>query len=141
PFKGVEDARVRLELLEIDPAQVTSADRARIEQALAARPEDPVALVRIGAIHERAGDLPAAAEAYLGALKSNSENVGAMLRLIDLRLKQNDGQKALELARNARRLAPENAAVTHALGRAAYATGDFRWSYSLLQEAARKLNR
>jgi len=38
----------------------------------------------------------------------------------------------LDLAKSARNLAPEDAAVAHFLGRLAYQAGDFKWSLSLL---------
>jgi uncharacterized protein HemY len=46
----------------------------------------------------------------------------------------------LELAKTARRLAPEDAEVAHTLGRLAYQAQDHRWSLSLLQESARRLS-
>ena len=49
------------------------------------------------------------------------------------------GDKALEFARKARTLAPNDPKVLGILGGAAYQTGNFPWAYSLLQESARQL--
>jgi Flp pilus assembly protein TadD len=48
-------------------------------------------------------------------------------------------RRALELAKTAHDLAPEDAAVARTLGRLAFQAGDFKWSLSLLEESARKL--
>jgi Flp pilus assembly protein TadD len=47
----------------------------------------------------------------------------------------------MELARNARNLAPEDPRVAHTLGRLAFASGEFAWALSLLQESDRRLPR
>ncbi len=46
-------------------------------------------------------------------------------------------EEALEFARKARELAPNDAAVTALLGRIAYDAGNYTWAFSLLQESGR----
>src|SRR4030095_12767975 len=47
-------------------------------------------------------------------------------------------EKALAYAKKARELAPGDLQVAGILGRVAYQSGNFTWSYSLLQEAVRQ---
>ena len=47
-------------------------------------------------------------------------------------------EKALEYAKKARELAPNDPQITALVGKVAYESGNFSWSYSLLQEAARQ---
>ena len=47
-----------------------------------------------------------------------------------------NNEKALVYAKKARELAPTDPQITLLLGKVAYQTGNFSWSYSLLQEAA-----
>src|SRR5262249_48586057 len=49
-----------------------------------------------------------------------------------------DEAKALEMAKTARKLAPDDGAVAQTLGRLAYDLGDYAWAASLMQESARK---
>ena len=46
--------------------------------------------------------------------------------------------KALEFAKKARELAPNDAEVAGLLGRIALKADNFSWAYSLLQESARQ---
>ena len=62
-----------------------------------------------------------------------------MLNLIRLYTAQNDPAKALEVAKAARKLAPDNAAAGLALGQLAYQSRDYPWAFSLLQETARRM--
>ncbi len=50
-----------------------------------------------------------------------------------------DPQKALNSAKNAYKVSPDDPSVTHTLGRLAFMTGDYPWSVNLLQLAARDL--
>src|SRR4030095_7164050 len=47
-------------------------------------------------------------------------------------------EKALAYAKKARELAPGDLQVAGVLGKVAYQSGNFTWSYSLLQEAVRQ---
>lgn len=137
-FPGVEDARKSLAVLAIDRDKAGPAERPAVDAALAARPDDPIALMRLAVIQERAGELAKATESCQAVLKSNPTNLPAMLGLIRLYSLQKDPAKALEQAKAAKKLAPDNAAVSLALGRLAYQTRDYQYAFGLLQEAARK---
>lgn len=137
-FPGLEDARNRLAVLAIDPARAGSADQTRLDAALAARADDPVALARLGAIQERRNEPARAIATFEAALKSSPANVRVMVDLIRLHERQGNSDKAFELAQNARKLAPESVPVAQALGRLAFARRDYPWAYSLTQEVARR---
>ncbi len=138
-FAGLADAKQRLTVLGLDPSKAGPGERKLLDNVLKERPNDVIALMRLAAIHERAGDLDQASDANQAALKASPTNVGAMLNLVRLYTRQKEPAKAIEQARAARKLAPDNPAASLALGRLAYATRDYPWAFNLLQETARKL--
>src|SRR5207249_181552 len=137
---GKEEAEQRLRVLALEVQTAETNAVAFLEQRLAAQPDDPVALARLAAIDERDGAFEKARDLYERTLKQNPKNVPATIRLAQLYADRLDNHgKALELAKNARTLAPDDPSVAHTLGRLAYQAGDFKWSVSLLQEGAAKL--
>ncbi len=138
PFAGLEDARKSLAVLAIDANKAGAAERAAVEAAVAARPDDPIALLRLAGIQERAGDLAKAVETCQAVLKNNPANLRAMLALVRVYTLQKEPAKAMEQAKAARKVAPDNPEVALAVGRLAYQTKDYAYAFSLLQEAARK---
>ena len=70
-------------------------------------------------------------------LKASPQNTGAMLNVARLTA-ATDPKGAMETARAAYKLAPDDPAVAAALGRLAYQTGEFTWAASLLDQAAKK---
>jgi tetratricopeptide (TPR) repeat protein len=144
-FDGKEDAANSLAILELDPQTATAGDRKNLEKQLVSRPGDMVALVKLAFIEERSGDFEQAAGHYAAALKQNPQDVAVMLplaRLYFARLSQPD--KALELAKNARKAAPDDANVSALLGRLVLQApnpGDRNYTYAveLLQDAARRI--
>ena len=137
-FKGSEDAKKYFALLQLDAALAGADQRKVIDAALAERPDDPVALYRLAVLQEKAGKLDEAIAACQTVLQTNPANVRVLLSLIRLHRAKGNQAQALELAKNARKLAPENAAVNLALGQLAFESGDFTWAYSLMQEYSRK---
>jgi tetratricopeptide (TPR) repeat protein len=137
-FRGNEAAKKSLTLLQFDPAQPGAAQQKIIDAALAERPDDPIALARRAVILEAAGQFDGAIAACEAVLQTNPANVRALLSLIRLHTTKGNSAQALELAKNARKVAPENAAVNLALGRLVYDSGDFAWAFSLLQEYGRR---
>ena len=88
----------------------------------------------------KAGRFREAAATYEEALRLNPKLLSATAKLAQLNagpLQASD--KALEFARKARELAPNDPKIVGILGSAAYQTGNFTWAYSLLQESARRL--
>jgi len=135
-FAAKDEAERRLMVLGIDIQTADSKAIGVLEKRLAEQADDPVALARLGAIHERDGAFEKARDLYERALKRDPKNVSATLKLARLYADRfNNAKKALELAKSARELAPADGAVAHM----AYETGDFKWSVSLLQEGARAL--
>jgi putative PEP-CTERM system TPR-repeat lipoprotein len=138
-FTGKEEAGRCLDLLGLDPQTAAPGSRATLEERIAKQPDDPVALLRLGAVCERSGALDKAVQAYQSVLKLNANNIRALTalgRLYATRLHQTD--KAFELAKTAHKLSPDDTDISHLLGSLAYETGDYKWSLSLLEETARK---
>ncbi len=134
-FPGNDEAQKRLAILAIEAG---TGVREALEKTVAEQPDDPVALIRLAAVYERAGAADKAINAYQKALQANPKSVKATLGLVQLYLAQKDTPKALEMAKTARKLAPDDPDVAQTLGRLAYQTGDFQYALILLQETARK---
>lgn len=135
-FTGRVAAQQALSILAVDVRNPDSTGRALVEKFATEHPRDPAALVRISTWSLREGNLAKARQAADAAVQANPKNVPAMLQLAQVYVAQNNPKKALELAKDARALAPNETSVTYLLGRLAYDARDFRWSASLLQEAA-----
>jgi len=140
PLIETEEAARRLAVLAINVKTADAAAVAGLEKRLGEEPNDPMAAARLAAIYERDGAIEKAAKTYEKVLKQNPQNVRAMAKLADLyQGRLNDPRKALELAKEAHGLAPDDAHISRALGRLVYQQGDYKWALSLLEEAARKL--
>jgi tetratricopeptide (TPR) repeat protein len=137
-YPGMNEARQCLFLLAIDARTAGADARAALEKAVTDRPDDPVALARLAGIYERDGASDKAIGAYQAAWQANPANLGALMNLVRLYATHQDTAKAFELAKTARKLAPDDPEVAHALGRLAHATGDYQWALSLLQETVRQ---
>ena len=116
---------------------------ADLEKFAKEKPNDPVALMRLGAAYAKAGTADKAAQTYEQALQANPKLVEAALALAQLNagpLKNN--AKALEYAKKARELAPTDRTCDRDLRvMSRYQAGNFSWAYSLLQESSRALLR
>src|SRR5438128_3428947 len=120
-FAAKDEAERRLAVLGIDLQTADSKAIGVLEKRLAEQADDPVALARLGAIHERDGAFEKARDLYERALKQDSKNVSAMLKLSRLYADRfSNAKRALELAKKAHELAPADAAVAHMLRRMAY---------------------
>ncbi len=111
-----------------------------LETILSQQPDDLVTRMLLGESYEKQGDFGKAAATYQEAIKLNPKLLSATAKLAQLHagpLQASD--KALEFARKARELAPNDPKVVGILGSAAYQTGNFKWAYNLLQESARRL--
>jgi tetratricopeptide (TPR) repeat protein len=139
-FPGREEAESRLAVLLIDITVADSKIIADLETRLAQRPGDPIILAQLAAYFERTGAVEKARNAYQRALKENPKNVRVTIKLARLYSERlHNSGKALELAKSARSLAPEDASISSTLGRLAYESGDYKWALSLLQESSQKL--
>ncbi len=134
------DAAERLRLLDLDPLTADARTAAELNALSVRLPNDPILLLRQAAIAEKKGDWGKAAGHYSKALQINTNLVAPTIKLSQLlAAKLNNPQKALELARRARDLSPDDPLIAHTLGQLAYAAGDFPWAASLLQESLRRL--
>ena len=124
-----------LAVLAIDPKTATADNRAWLEKRVASQPNDSAALMRLATIYQRDGTAGKAITSYEAALQANPQNVAAMVNLARLYTQQ-DPQKALNLAKAAYNLTPNDPVVTLTLGHLAFLTGDYKWSSSLLQLTA-----
>jgi tetratricopeptide (TPR) repeat protein len=137
-FPAKEEAKQRLALLEGNTQEQLPI--LQLEQMAKQQPNDLLAQMRLGEAYEKQGESTKAAAAYEQALKLNPKLVAAMTKLAQLNAGPlQNKERALEYARKARELAPADPQVAAILGKIAYQCGNFAWSYSLLQDAARQL--
>jgi tetratricopeptide (TPR) repeat protein len=137
-FPGREEARKSLAVLAIDAGNPGTDARAALEKTVADRKDDPVANARLAAVYEREGAVDKAIKVDQAAIEANPGNVQALMSLVRIYTARHDTAKAFDLAKSARKLAPDDPAIAHVLGRLAFQTGDYQWAYSLLLESARK---
>lgn len=138
-FTGKADASRRLTILAVDPKTADAKTATQLENWLHDQPNDPVAAQRLAAIYERDGAHEKAVRIYEQALKVNPQNAQILGHLAQLYSILNDTGKALESAKQAHSLAPDDAMISWTLGRLVFRSGDYAWALSLLQGAADKL--
>ncbi|HXG48502.1 MAG TPA: tetratricopeptide repeat protein, partial [Methylomirabilota bacterium] len=140
-FTGRAEAERRLAILD---ARLNPADKnavADLRRRVAENPKDIITLTRLGDVLGAQGDAAGAREAYEQALKLNPRAFGPTVRLAELYAGPlREPEKAMELAKAARSLAPGDPQVAWTLGRLAFQARDYPWSHSLLQEAAARLS-
>jgi tetratricopeptide (TPR) repeat protein len=132
-----KECEASLILLAIQPPTADAAAQKLLEKRLGEKPKDPVALNRLAAILARDGQVDQALATYqslLNLFPSHLPTVVSMARLYAGK----DPVKACQLAKDAYKLAPYDAAVQHLLGQLAYATKDFKLSVNVLQEAVKQ---
>lgn len=139
-FSGKEEAARRLAILSMDVGTADAKTKADLEKRLQDDPNDPVVASRLAAIYERDGALNKAAQTYELSLKQNSQNARIMGRLARVYINLNQPDKAMDMAKDAHKLAPEDAVITCMLGRLAFQSGDYTWAANLLQDAAPRLS-
>jgi tetratricopeptide (TPR) repeat protein len=124
-----------LAVLAIDAKTAGADTRAWLEKRVGSQPNDSLALLRLAAIYQREGTVNKAIATFEAALQANPQNVAALVNLARLYAPQ-DPQKAINLAKAAYKLTPNDPLLTHTLGHLAFLTGDYKWSLSLLQLTA-----
>ncbi|HEU0272985.1 MAG TPA: tetratricopeptide repeat protein [Candidatus Udaeobacter sp.] len=136
-FPGKEESKRRLALINSGAASELSLPQ--LEAMAKEQPNDVTIQVRLGEAYEKQGTPDKAAAAFEQAIKLNPGLTLATKKLAQLYggPLQNK-EKALVYAKKARELTPNDPQVTSLLGKAAYQAGNFAWSYSLFQEAARQ---
>ena len=138
-FLGKEESIRRLALLENATAPLKELSLGELEAMTKEQPNDIISQMRLAEAYEKQGAADKAAAAFEQALKLNPGLVSAVTKLAQLYAGPlHDKEKALVYAKQARELTPGDPQVTKLLGEVAYQNGNFSWSYSLLQEAARQ---
>jgi tetratricopeptide (TPR) repeat protein len=130
------DAQHHLAVLDGTDTSGKPLSREALEKLSAENPNDPVVLAHLGAQYERDGAAEKAIALYQRALKANRKNTQVLLKLAQY-YSHNDATQAIDLAKEAHSLAPYDTQVNRLLGRLVLDAGDYNWSVSLLQEAAR----
>jgi tetratricopeptide (TPR) repeat protein len=139
-FPATNEALLHLKILDLDPQTATPADRAGLEKQIAADPADPIALLRLAVLQERAGEFEKAAASYDKIIQQNPENARAAIRLAVLdSTKLNQAAKGLEIAKNAHALTPDDPYISETLGRMFFQARDYSHALSQLQAASRLL--
>jgi tetratricopeptide (TPR) repeat protein len=138
-FPGKDESKRRLALLETGTGASPELPISQLEAMAKEQPDDVVSQLRLGEAYEKQGAWDKAAATFEQALKLNPKLSATVTKLAELNAGplQNKA-KALAYAKKARELAPADPQVTAILGKVAYEGGNFTWSYSLLQEAARQ---
>jgi len=124
PVRGYEDVAVRA-------VHGDSVDYGYIAQLETdARSGAPVAIAKVAAAHHAAaqfllgkGDVDAAVQQYRQALVFDPKNVGLLLNLAALYLRQSEFSEALDPLEHARRIAPDSPDVFKLMGWAYYGAG------------------
>jgi tetratricopeptide (TPR) repeat protein len=144
-FASRPEAETCLAILNINPAAADAKAISALEKRLAEKPADPIALERLAAVYNKAGSADKAVAIYEKALAANPKLALASARLAELNeRKLNNPGKALDLAKTARKLSPEDPVIAHIAGRIATTASsdlnDQRWGLGLLQSAAQKID-
>jgi tetratricopeptide (TPR) repeat protein len=138
-FPGKDESKRRLALLGGGRGASPELSISQLEAMTKEQPNDVLSQIRLGEAYEKQGASDKAAAAFEQALKLNPKLAAAVTKLAELNagpLRNNE--KALAYAKKARELAPADPEVAGILGKVAYQSGNFTWSYSLLQEAVRQ---
>ncbi len=140
-FPSHSEATNCLAILAIDTRTDPTALK-KLQDYLVQTPNDPVLLAKLGEIYESTADSANAAKTYESAIKANPKNAMVMLRLARIYASQGkDIKRALELARTAHQVLPNNAEVAALLGQLSYRSGDHALALNLLQQSAPRLPR
>ena len=138
-FPGKEESKRRLALLHSGTDASPELSLSQLEAMVREQPNDVISQLHLGEAYEKQGALDKAAAALEEAVKLNPRLASAITKLAKLNAGPlHNKEKALAYAKKARELAPGDPQVARVLGRVAYQAGNFAWSYSLLQEAARQ---
>ena len=111
----------------------------QLQSELSKNPNNASALMTLALVYEKMQNYAKARDAYEKLLSINPNFVTALNNLAYLYTEQlNNLDKAYELARKARDLQSQDAAVGDTLGWVLYKRGDYRQALTILQESAEK---
>ena len=130
----VDLARLYFGAGRVDDALTTVAEGLKVS------PKDAGLFLLAGTLHEQKGDIPAAEDAYEKALAVNPQHAMAANNLAYLLSEHGgDADRALELARTARRAAPADPHISDTLGWILYKRGTYQEALPLLRQSAATL--
>ena len=136
-FPGKDESKRRVSLLETGTGASPELSVSKLEAMTKEHPNDPVSQMLLGEAYQN-GASDKAAAAFEQAVKLNPKLASGVTKLAQLNAGPlRNKEKALAYAKKARELAPEDPQIAALLGKVAYDSGNFAWSYNLLQEAAR----
>jgi tetratricopeptide (TPR) repeat protein len=137
-FAEREEAQRRLASLQSPASNKVEQSVPQLEAATRQQPNDVVLLLRLGDAYQKERQYDKAAGAYENVVKLNPKLPTPALKLAQLYAGPlgKPGQ-ALELAKKARDLSPNDPEATAAIGHIALQTDNYTWAYSLLQESVR----
>jgi tetratricopeptide (TPR) repeat protein len=138
-FPGKDESKRRLASFDSGKAGSPELSVSQLEAMTKTQPNDLISQTRLGEAYEKQGAWDKAAAAFEQAEKLNPNLASTVTKLAQLNAGPlQNKEKALTYAKKARQLAPGDPQITGILGRIAYQSGNFSWSYSLLQGAARQ---
>jgi tetratricopeptide (TPR) repeat protein len=138
-FPGKDESKRRLALLESGAGPSSELSVAQLEAMTKEHPNDLISQMRLGEAYQKQGAGDKAAAAFEQAFKINPKLPTTVIKLAELYAGPlQNKEKALDYAKKARELAPTDPQVAGILGKVAYDSGNFTWSYSVLQEAVRQ---
>ena len=138
-FPDKDESKRRLALLGSGTGASPELSVSQLEAMTKERPNDVISQMRLGEAYEKQGASDKAATAYEQAVKLNPKLIAAVTKLAQLNAGPlQNKEKALTYAKKARELASADPQVAGILGKVAYQSGNFIWSYSLLQESVRQ---
>ena len=139
-FPGKEEARRRLALLAINVQAGDTADANNaLESYLHEQPNDPVALLRLGELHERKGAVDQAVKTYQKIIDGDQHFAPALRRLALLYSQRlSEDTNLYDLATKARQAYPHDPDLARVLGILNYQRGFYPQSAELLKEAGIK---
>ncbi len=138
-FPGKEESKRRLALLKNGTGPSSELSLSQLETMAREHPNDVISQMRLGEAYEKQGTPDKAAAAFEQVVKLNPKLAPPTTKLAQLYSGPlQNKEKALAYAKKARELTPNDPQVTGILGKVAYQSGNFVWSYSLLGEAARQ---
>jgi len=139
-FPGIEDCRRRVRLLALDMGKPGPELRTALEKLRADQPDDPILLGKLAAAYAATGDHSKAEDTYELILKINPQNLAALRALARLNIEAKDWAQASNYAKAARKIVADDAESGYLLAQAALGSKDYKYAYSLLKEASRKLD-
>lgn len=135
-----EEVTRRLEILALVPRKPDPANRLKLEAAARQVPSDPMALTRLAELDLSEGLPVRAAEHYEAVLKIQTREVPVMMALVQLYVGPlQKADRAREIAKLVRAVAPNDGQVSWKLGQLVYSIRDYAWAATMMQDAARFL--